>query len=223
VYEIASGTVRCDFPASLYNATLAFSPDGQTLAASGPDSTVMLWDVGGRLAPAAKEKPSEKDLEELWTALNDPDAKKARPAMLTLAANPKEALALLESKVKPAGEEAVNKLIADLDSDDYKTRENASKELAKAGASVKAALEKTMKGNPTAEQKRRIEDLLANMKDAGPPRVNALPSRAVEVLERLGTKEAERLLKALADGHADAPLTKEAKGALARLAKPSAP
>jgi hypothetical protein len=43
------------------------------------------------------------------------------------------------------------------------------------------------------------------------------PTRAVELLERLGTPEARQALAALAGGAPEAPLTLQAKAALRRL------
>lgn len=44
--------------------------------------------------------------------------------------------------------------------------------------------------------------------------------RALEVLERIGSIEAQRVLKLLAEGDPQARLTREAKAALMRLTKP---
>jgi hypothetical protein len=47
-------------------------------------------------------------------------------------------------------------------------------------------------------------------------------SRALEVLELIGTPEAKQLLETLAKGPEDAPFTRECKAALARLARKDA-
>jgi hypothetical protein len=44
--------------------------------------------------------------------------------------------------------------------------------------------------------------------------------RAIEVLEQVGSPEAREVLQNLADGAPEARLTREAKAAIARLAKP---
>ena len=68
----------------------------------------------------------------------------------------------------------------------------------------------------TTVVKKRVEGLLAKL--GGQPQVEALRGvRAVEALERAGTAEARGLLKELAAGAADAPLTRAAAAALSRL------
>jgi hypothetical protein len=82
------------------------------------------------------------------------------------------------------------------------------------------ALRKTMKGHPSAEARRRLEQLI-NKQDL--ELVNPSPDhrrsvRAVEVLELAGTPEAQKVLKTLSQGAPEARLTQEAKASLERLA-----
>jgi hypothetical protein len=70
--------------------------------------------------------------------------------------------------------------------------------------------------NPSAEVRRRIEALMERI---GPERIR--PLRAIEVLEHIGTSEAEDLLKKLATGAPEARLTQEAQASLNRLANGS--
>jgi hypothetical protein len=53
--------------------------------------------------------------------------------------------------------------IADLDSDDFRRREGASRELAKLGAAAKPLLRRALKGGPDLEVRRRIGSLLARL------------------------------------------------------------
>jgi hypothetical protein len=67
------------------------------------------------------------------------------------------------------------------------------------------------------ERRRRLDALLQRLVVPSGDRLGEL--RAVEVLERIGTREAEHLLKKLAKGAPEARLTREAKASLQRLAK----
>jgi hypothetical protein len=76
-----------------------------------------------------------------------------------------------------------------------------------------------LEAKPPPEQKRRLHELLEALKSTGAPPDMIGPTRALELLERLGTPGARRLLQELADGNPDAPLTREAKASLERLAR----
>ncbi|HEV2949760.1 MAG TPA: hypothetical protein VGX70_20455, partial [Gemmataceae bacterium] len=94
------------------------------------------------------------------------------------------------------------------------------KELEKLGEPALGALRKAMKGHPSAEARRRLEQLI-NKQDL--ELVNPSPDhrrsvRAVEVLELAGTPEAQKVLKTLSQGAPEARLTQEAKASLERLA-----
>ncbi len=203
--------------------TLSFAPDSKTLASGGEDRTVLIWDVSG-LAPAKpeKEKLSRERLAECWDNLADSDAARAYATIVELARHPNQTESLLKDKLpaysgrKP---QHLPRLIADLDSDDFKTRENASKELANLGQSAEGALRKALEEKPSAELKRRLEELLArlNRTEDDPERVRLL--RAIEVLERIDTPEARRLLRKLAKEASDPNAAREAQASLERLAK----
>ncbi len=204
---------------------LAFAPDSKRLATGGNDTTVLLWDLTGRTdSDAPKGKPTAEELDKLWTALNDPDGRLAFQAMRRLHAAPAEAVTLLARHVKPSaaaqGPDAgtITKLIAALDADRFDEREKAAKDLAALGKAAQEPLKKGLAGNPSAETRRAIEDLLEKLRaKGGPPPELVRPLRAVEVLESLGTPAARKLLETLTKGQAEAPLTAAAKEAMARL------
>jgi hypothetical protein len=63
----------------------------------------------------------------------------------------------------PAAPARLDRWIADLDSDDLKVRENASRALDKQGQAAEAALRKAMKATGSAEVRKRIRSLLAKL------------------------------------------------------------
>jgi WD40 repeat protein len=200
--------------------SLAFGPDGRTLASGGADGAILFWDLTGRRR-AGPQKPPDPDA--LWKELAEGDG---RRAVWELAAAPDEAVSLLRGRLAavPKVEEArVRRLVADLDADDFATREKATKELASLGEAAAPALRQALKDKPNAEVRKRATALLEKIetvreeerKGRAHPAVRML--RAVEVLERAGTPEAAKVLGELADGDPTARLTTEAQAALQRL------
>jgi HEAT repeat protein len=161
------------------------------------------------------------DGDAAWDALRDDDAAWAFKAMARLDASPAAAVGLLRERLKPvsaARSERIARLVGQLDDDDFEKREEASRELGKLGASAEPALRKAVQSSPSAEVLRRAEELLKMMRDGPTSGDHLREVRAVEVLEGLGTPEAKKLLEELANGAPEAPLTREAKASLGRLA-----
>jgi hypothetical protein len=82
-------------------------------------------------------------------------------------------------------------------------------------------LRNALAGQLSLESRRRIERVLETHQTQ---RLHPSPGqrqlvRAIEVLEQVGTPEARRLLAGLAQGAPAATLTRDAQGALDRLAK----
>lgn len=204
--------------------SLSFAPDGKTLASGGADNTILIWDMSGILPATqpASEKLSRAELARCWDDLAGTDAARAYATITELARHPDQAVSLLKAKLASYPKmdaQPLARLIADLDSDDFKTRENASKELAKLGRMTEGALKKTLDENPSAELKRRIQILLDKLdpKEDDPEQILLL--RVIEVLERLGTPEARKLLRKLAQEASIPDVAREAQGSLQRLGK----
>src|SRR5207253_9758434 len=105
----------------------------------------------------------EKDLAGLWDDLGSQDAARAYRAVGRLAAAPGRALPYLAVRARPAAggiEERLARLIPDLDSDHFATRETATAELGKGGRYAVPLLEAALKGKPSLEMHRRIQRLL---------------------------------------------------------------
>jgi WD40 repeat protein len=204
--------------------SLALSADGKTLVSGSNDSTVLIWDVAevSKPASAVKVVPTAKEVEALWQTLADTDAGKAYEAMNTLINAPAEAVPVLAKQLKaiPAPDaKMIEKLLDDLNSNKFNVRERANSELEKLGDLAGPALQERLKGGPSLEMRQRMEKLVAKLN--GPVESPAVLQmlRGVEVLERIGTREAQDVLAALAKGAPGHRVTEDAKGAVERLQK----
>ena len=223
LWEMATGKVRRHFTGHQRVVwAFAFAPDGRTVLTGGDDTTVLVWDLARR-HDSRPDRLTPAELEALWRDLGGDDAQRADQAIAMLGARADQTLAFFEKRVAPiksADAKRVTALLADLDSDDFALRQSASKDLERLGERAAAALKKAVEKPASLESRRRVETLLSKLR---PPLASSelLQSlRAVEVLERIDTADARRLLRSLAEGIPDARLTREAKSALDRLTRP---
>ncbi len=202
--------------------SLSFSPDGKLLATGSNDTTILLWDATRfKPHPPAEVQLRPEQIESLWTDLAGADAAKAYRAIRTLAAGSKASIAFLKRHLHPAAAadaKQMTQLLADLDSEQFAVREKAMQELEKLGDRAATELHKALQGKPTLEAKRRIEQLLEKQKKQNDAEYLRMV-RAVETLEKMATPEARELCAALTVGAADAPLTREARATLRRMAR----
>ncbi len=123
------------------------------------------------------------------------------------------------SKSLDDGPERIARLIADLDSSEFATREKASEELARLGRRAEEVLKRALQDSPSAEAKKRIEVLL---RELGKPRLwpeRLQAERSLEVLEWIGTAEARQALKELGQQAKSAWLKTTIAQSLSRLGK----
>jgi RNA polymerase sigma factor (sigma-70 family) len=194
-----------------------FSPDGSRVAAALVDASVVVWDatpwrdrIGERLGG---EVPA--DLAPLWEDLGKDAATGLRAARLLAAAGDR-AVALLGGKIEPrkAPDDALlRRLIADLDSPAFATREKAEKDLRDIGAAAEARLRQASRANPSPEVGRRIERLLAALDGRQLTAAEVREVRAVQALEWTDSGAARALLAKWARGDPAAALTRAAAAA----------
>jgi hypothetical protein len=164
---------------------LAFSPDGQRLASGSADTTVLLWSV---------------DRPHLAHVLNELLA--GRADTNRLAAFAERGVASLAEPLRQTAraESQALRLIADLGDDDYVVRDKAMRDLEKLGAEGVFPIKRALRINQDLEVQFRLKQVLARLdvKDADQlldqPRVRKM----VEVLVKLDTPQARRVLAELA-------------------------
>jgi hypothetical protein len=191
--------------------------------ASGNQGRIRLWDWHDPGLPR-RSRLTEKAREELWTACASADAGIGYRAVVTLLAAPRQAVPLLDKRLKrvePVAAKQLERLVAGLDDSDFEVRQSAFARLAALGDAAEAALRAALARRPSLELHKRITELLAALEHPSPEQLRGW--RGVEVLECLGTAEARRVLHRLAGGAAGAGLTRDAKAALQRLDRAPAP
>src|SRR4029077_15732677 len=195
--------------------SVAFSPDGLRLASANSDTTVLIWQVPS--VPLENRKLADAELSRLWADLGSEDDAKADRALWTLVAVPERSVPLLKQQLAPDPKLAakLSKLIADLDSEEFTVRDKAATELAKLGVLAEPALKKALTANPSLEVRRRIESLLEPFENW--PGMPLETWRALAVLERIGSDDAQQVLKGLSEGDPDSRLTQEADAAFQRM------
>jgi RNA polymerase sigma factor (sigma-70 family) len=216
VYEVAGGNQRFEFKHAGGITSLAFAPGGHVLAAASLEAPIYLWDLTGDLGG----KPPAWDADKVWDELGSKDGTKAFAAIRQLRAKPDKAVALLKEQTKlPAAPEpaALQKLFADLGSEDFPTREKATEQLAAAGESVRSALVAEQARARSPEAARRLADLVGRLDAPSPARWRLV--RAVEAVEGIDAWEARELLEHWAGGSCGTVLAAEAKVTLLRRAR----
>jgi WD40 repeat protein len=202
---------------------LAFSPDGRALVSGSGDSTALAWDL--RLGAGRRAKHlAPGQIALLWAALAGPAAD-AYQAQHDLAAEGNRGVAFLGGRLRPIprpDRRLVARWLEQLDDDDFRVREQATRELAARVEAAEESLRRALQVSPSTEVRQRVRTLLARLRGKEGEWVRTL--RAVEVLEHIGTHEARQALRRLANGGPGAWLTQEAKAALRRLtARPTSP
>ena len=225
-WELVSGRELSDFVGILPSGALsvAAAPDGVSFVTGHWDTTLLLGDIPALLrgpgARATPRPPSKERLRVLWQALADSDdAGRALRAVGELAASPAQAVPFLAGEVEEPTPppDRLARLIADLDTKNFATREKATRELAEIGGPAEPALREAIRKGASAEAGRRIEGLLAAVRSQNSP-ASRRWSRAVQALEYAGTPEAAELLKRIRQGVIGGRHAEQAGGALDRLA-----
>lgn len=170
--------------------------------------------------PTSPLDVSKEDVASAWESLSSPSRGEQFRSVHLMLSSPKHSLALIAERLTPikaVDSGSVNKLLMMLNSDSFTTRQAAIRELERLGDAVKEALEAELRNEPSEDAKRHLETLLARIAKLPDTPSYVQMARAIEVLERLGNKDAVDLLRSLAKGCPHAQQTRLAQEALKRL------
>ncbi|MGH7171716.1 MAG: hypothetical protein ACRELG_15680, partial [Gemmataceae bacterium] len=173
-------------------------------------------------APRAAKPPTGDELRTCWADLTDADASKAYRAIDRLTTAPRQAVTLLREHlraVQPPDPKHIHRLLTDLDSSSFAEREQATRLLQKQLDLAERFLKEELSNRPSLEVRKRIEQLLETALGPVTDSEQLRQLRSVEVLERIGSLEARRVLELLAKGAPAARLTGEAKASLKRISR----
>lgn len=223
VWELATRGVVKRFTGNTGSAVrVGFLDRGRLLASLAADESVTVWDVAGR---SGKPAPSAKDLRSAWDKLDHLDSAIGVAAAWTLVDGGTASVEMIRQRLANAGsvDARIQKLIADLDAGDFRTRDAASKELVglreRAIAAVTAAAEEHASSEvqlQAAEVLAKFNKLGVKVPDHGVYGESLRMLRSTLVLERIGTPEGVAVLRDLAKG--TAPAAAAAQKSLDRLA-----
>jgi WD40 repeat protein len=222
VLDVAAGAERARFRGKdAYVTALAFAPDGKSLASGLTDSTALLWELPAPAAGSAQGELAADRLDRLWADLAGSDAARAHQAVGTLTAHAPQAVDFLARHVRAAPSVDVQRLqalLTGLDDKRFAKREEATGALKQLGRGAEAALRAALQGSRSGEVRRRVKAILATPPPWAPQDAEALRrTRAIRVLEGIGSPAARRLLEKLAAGEPTATETRLASAARRRL------
>jgi WD40 repeat protein len=224
IASLASGQVEGGKPTQSGEVVcFAISPGKKLLASAHTNTTINVW----RIPDPTKER-FRHDIGKFkahWKRLGHQDATIAHKAICYFAhADESKTISWFREQIAPEPRLApgtILRLVRDVDDPTFAVRQRAETELTKLNDCfvLEEELQKAIaKVGSTVELRKRIERLLEKPKKVEPSFLRAL--RAIEVLETLGTGEAQELLHRLGKGEPTAKLSREADAALRRLSAP---
>ena len=203
LWESSTGSERLRFEGHRGGVgSLAFSPDGTLLASGGSDHIIMVWDVMGQRTAA---RPTSVPLATLWR-----DGRHGRQQGI----EPCRCCSVGAGRILPQAASAsrrhtrrrkAHSPLAGRSRRRFVRGEAKGDEVCDDSANTPSRPCGALRGKLTLEARERVQELLAEVR-VSPEGLREL--RAVEVLEHLGTTDAQQVLESLTKGASVAPLTR---------------
>ncbi|MBA4192526.1 MAG: hypothetical protein C0467_31550 [Planctomycetaceae bacterium] len=211
-----TGEVRQVLPGHrAFVSAVGFHPSEASFVSAQADGTAVVRKIPP-LTPTTSG--AQNAFDKLWFDLCVPDPKLAAVAISVMLADPDRSIPQVMSRLQ--AEDAspknfpLNKWIADLDSTDFRVRDQASSSLTRNLGYTAVTLEAALAEDLPPECRNRIERILGAYRPDGPAAVRA--DRVVEFLEACGTPASMKALETLAAGAKGSPTREAAIRALAR-------
>jgi hypothetical protein len=173
-------------------------------------------------APPTTLPAQDQKLEGLWTGLENPDESAALAALASATRSQERVITFLVAKLRTPDREneEVKRLILDLDSANWKTRDQAVNRLITIGPAALDQLRQAHGSTKSLEVKTRTELILSSIKGEPDPPPGLRAKRAIGTIEAIGGDVAIEALRQLGK---DAPRAVRwyAHGACWRLAQKS--
>jgi|GEM_PF-3069471 len=199
--------------------SIAFSSLGDCVASGAEDTSIVIWSLNNYGVPSNGANVIREKMDSLWIDLASPDPEIAFRSMNILCASPGPTIGWLEGQahlVPRIDESYVERLIKDLESEEFTKRKGATAELEKVLDAAEAKLRIRLNEKPALELRQRLEALLLKTEtENSPSRTRQL--RVLEILERIGGQGGFKILRELAAGAPDAVVTREARTSMNRL------
>lgn len=205
----------------------ALSPDGKLLATTTKGGKkIHLWKVAARqLAQATPPlKLTAVELSALWADMGNQDAEKADAAWKKLGAAGDNAVSFIGEQVRPIATppfdaKRLDKLVAELDSDQFATRDRAMRDLLELGELAIVPLQRHLEKGLSLEASKRARSIIEKI---GQPALTTERRRvleAIDLLENLRTANALELLREVERDALIPQIQHEARQALQRLSQ----
>jgi RNA polymerase sigma factor (sigma-70 family) len=199
---------------------LVFAADGKKLLSASADTTALIWNMAKAMPAPAPQELTPAQLGQAWQELLE-DASKAAQAARQLRLGAGQSVPFMKKQLRATrgvDPKILADLIGNLGSQDFKTRDQATRDLEKLGELAIPALRRELEARPGLEVQRRLKAVLGKVTVSKLAGEALRYRRAIEVLEHIGNSEARGVLADLAKGATGARVTEEARAALARLA-----